>query len=174
MPQRTIVASFNRVEAAAVATLFGTALTAHFGNNNASQGYLTSPLKLPEDFDVSRPSYLYAPFSAGQAGPSVPQAVVLYSECTRVSPGLVGQNLANSTAIATPANWATSDVIYGRMDGLIGTPTGFTYAAGAFLPTDTVSFKIRRMGSDPLDTYAGPVKLFDSLYLVFSRRCQLL
>jgi hypothetical protein len=174
MPQRTIVASFNRVEAGAVATLFGTAMAAHFGNNNTSQGFITSPLKLPEDFDVSRPSYLYAPFSAAAGGPSVPQAVVLAAECTRVSPGLVGQNLGNTTVIATPANWATSDVIYGLMDGLIGAPTGHTYAAGAFLPTDTVCFKIRRMGSDPLDTYASAVKLFDSLFLVFSRRCQLL
>jgi len=169
MPKKTISIPFNRVSIASAPALTGTAMAMHTLRDLFPDGYITNPFRIPDDCDVSRPIDLLAamrPVVGGFGGVNV---LNLQLEVTRVSPGLVGTNLAFLYDYTTPNLWANSDL----QQVLLDNGTCISFAGSSFLPTDMAGILFRRNGAAGTDTYPGVVLVADSILFRYSIRCQM-
>jgi len=171
MPLRSIPVPWNRLATVSAATLKGTSGAAHFLRNNFIDGDIYGPIPLPEDFDVSRPSYVRVPLGTPATDTNGPYFVRLVLSVNAWFP--LGGNNATAIGLDWPCpspTWSISDVPH----ALIDRGDGSTLLPGFFQPGSVVGFWLQRDGLHAADTWPLSVQALDTLLLTFHRRCQLL
>lgn len=168
MPTKTIEVSVPTLISGTTRTVIGTAMDAVLCPNNVAHGGICEPTRIPDDLDVTRPVTLDLMIAASASLSEISKAIRLRYRWTlgRAGVAVTGANI--DFTVGVPDNWVFDTPIVVPVDN----GNAVTFDGHHFQRFDWFGGVFFRLGTDPLDTYTGAVKIAANLDLEYFQRCQ--
>jgi len=161
-PSRRIASSYVRTYFSASAAAIGSVLAARSITTELLGGFYASPIRIPDDMDVTQPSDVTILVSPVQSATVNGQTVQFQFAHSIVPPGGTGANAVITVDWAVPNNWLPTDAAVVLMDN----GNGRTFEANTLSAGDFLGFRCARLGSATEDTFNKSVLIAETL--VFS------
>jgi hypothetical protein len=155
---RQLPLSIVRAQGIAVTTVNGTVYPGRQIAGTANAGFYTSPIRVPDALDVSRPASLefYTLLADTQAG-----NVVYGLTYNQWLPG----------AAAPTATLISLTITQPPLSNVNLTALAFPFPAKALKPGHVLGLLLQRLGLDGNDTYPGGAILLEAATLIYRPRC---
>jgi len=165
------------IRAAGVATAAqfsaGTGLAISGWSVSASNagGFYTAPIKLPSDYDVTRPGYLYNFLRNSIASAAAGLAFHLEQRISFGQPTAAMARLDIDIDVAVPNPWAAGDTMDLLFDSDVA-PVGYSIPAHSLDPEDWIGVRVFRDPANANDTYPNAINFASAVLLEYHPRCQ--
>lgn len=168
MPSVILTIPLTRTYGSAANSIIGQYIAALTVSPTQLGGFYAAPLRVPVDFDVSRPANLFL-WLAPVANSLVDgQAVALQCHRTIINADGSVTDTTLDLTWAVPAGWTTVQ----RTRVLLDAGGGVSIPGGALKRTDFLGLRFSRNGPAAADTFAQSVAFPTALELEYPQRCQ--
>lgn len=151
--------SFVRSYLSGSAALIGGSMAARSINPTANGGYYAAPLRLPDNFDASKPLTVAMLVGTLQVGSSAGTFILHRLTTTHVEPNDDTTSSNDDVLFPAPNPWPLADLRRTVIK---------TFPGGSFAPGDWLGFQIQRLGGDASDTYPNGSLIGETLEIEFS------
>jgi len=165
-PVRTVKSSYVRSYLSASASVIGSVLAARSISNELLGGFYTSPIRVPDDMDVTQPSDVNILVSPVQNATVNGQAIRFQLSHSRVTPSGTSLNGVITVDWPVPDNWTVTDAAA----ALIDNGNGRTFEANVLSTGDYLGFRCVRFGSAAEDTFNKGVLIAESLMFRYTAK----
>lgn len=173
MPRSYLNIASDRSTGNVVATVVGNGLAVYNVTSVNDGGHITCPIQLPPDFDPSYGSNLYQTIYNGALNLGAGRVVIFDYTPAWGSPGDAPAGFAIQHIFVAPTPWPATEQARWKLVFNDPVEDEFTFPPGTLSPTDVLGVRVRRLGSNAADTYAGTVNLACGLIFEYQKRCQM-
>jgi len=165
-PTRKIVLPFSRVYATATQSTLGVVIPTYYVASITNGGFYVSPFPIPDDMDLSEPSYvrlMAASLTASTETGAVVRFVLGYTY------GKAGETPTDGSLTldwSAPDNWAADEPRTVLMDD----GSARTFAPSTFESGDELGLRISRVSTASEDTYTKSVKIVERLVFEYTAK----
>lgn len=158
-PGRRVESSYVRTYLSANASAIGSVLAARSITSELLGGFYASPIRMPDDMDVTQPSDVTILVSPAQNATVNGQTVRFQLSHSRMTPGGTSTSAVITVDWAVPNNWLAGDTAVVLMDN----GNGRTFDANTLNTGDFLGFRAIRFGSATEDTFDKSVLIGETL-----------
>lgn len=173
MPRNILNVPANRTTGTVTSIAVANGLAVYNVLSTNDGGYLTSPFQVPKDFDPSYGSNLYQTIWNGALNLGAGRVIVFDYLHPFGMPGEVPTSLNVQHIYVAPTPWPATEQDQFKLVFNDPTEDPFTFPPGTLSPNSVIGVRVRRVGTDVADTYAGTVNLAAGLIFEYQKRCQM-